>query len=604
MLSVLGWVAVATAQDTSIVPAANRLPWKPGVQGGIPVRSTVCATIAASTYGNGAQDASAGIQNAVQNCPAGQVVMLSAGTFKVNTLIQINKGITLRGAGPKATTLQKTNGAIAGQGNDNLADYQPVIVVGPNRWPRVNESTATNLTSNGNKGATSVTVGNASGFAAGQYVIVDADDYNTGSWIGLPRRSGSATNATMWASDRVVFMRHNPPDAVDDPFPDSLGWFSRSARPVNEIKEIASVSGNTINFTTPLYIDYPTSKGAQIVRYADTHVKYAGVEEMKLTGGSDGQLRFECAAESWTRNIENTVWIGEGVAVNNSFHVEVRDSYIHDAAYSVPGGIAYAVSMANASSDILLENNIILKANKVMVARSSGAGSVVGYNYVDDGLIEYALTFHEVGLNASHMVGSHHVLFEGNEGFNYDSDDTHGSAIYMTIFRNHLTGFRRTVPGGDNARAAGLNFGSWWHVFIGNVMGNPGQMGGWIYEQLGTNSNPNDPFGGAPPIWKLGYQSGQWDQSADPKVLSTVIRDGNFDYVTNSVRWDRGAQALPPSLYLTSKPAFFGSNPWPWVDPTGTTKLAVLPARQRYDTGGGVIVSTPPTAPSGLRIIK
>ena len=39
------------------------------------------------------------------------------------------------------------------------------------------------------------------------------------------------------------------------------------------------------------------------------------------------------------------------------------------------------------------------------------------------------------------------------------------------------------------------------------------------------------------------------------------------------------AQPLPVSLYLSSKPAFFGSNPWPWVDATGTTKLATLPAR-------------------------
>ena len=50
----------------------------------------------------------------------------------------------------------------------------------------------------------------------------------------------------------------------------------------------------------------------------------------------------------------------------------------------------------------------------------------------------------EVGLNASHMVGPHHVLFEGNYGFNWDSDKTHGNAIYHTIFRNHLA---RRPPG-------------------------------------------------------------------------------------------------------------------------------------------------------------
>ena len=84
-------------------------------------------------------------------------------------------------------------------------------------------------------------------------------------------------------------------------------------------------------------------------------------------------------------------------------------------------------------------------------------------------------------------------------------------------------------------------------------------------------------------IWKLGYDPERWTMVPDPKVLSTVIREGNFDYVTNQVHWSGAAQALPASLYLTSRPAFFGTNPWPWVDPTGTTKIYTLPARARYD---------------------
>jgi len=70
------------------------------------------------------------------------------------------------------------------------------------------------------------------------------------------------------------------------------------------------------------------------------------------------------------------------------------------------------------------------------------------------------------------------------------------------------------------------------------------------------------------------------------------------------VKWDRAAQALPNSLYLASKPAFFGSNPWPWVDPTGSVKLYSLPARQRYEAiiSGGTF--TAPAAPTNLRIIR
>ena len=149
--------------------------------------------------------------------------------------------------------------------------------------------------------------------------------------------------------------------------------------------------------------------------------------------------------------------------------------------------------------------------NKVMVVKSSGAGSVVGYNYMDNVFIGNQPEWVEVGINGSHMVGGHHVLFEGNQSNNYDSDDTHGNAFAMTIFRNHLVGHQPKLPGQVNARAAGLMFGSWWHTFIGNVLGEPGM-------------SP------ATAIWSLGYAPAHWEQAPDPKVLATVLRDGNFNY--------------------------------------------------------------------------
>ena len=92
--------------------------------------------------------------------------------------------------------------------------------------------------------------------------------------------------------------------------------------------------------------------------------------------------------------------------------------------------------------------------------------------------------------------------------------------------------------------------------------------------------------------------------------MSTILRDGNFDYFTGLTHWhgiggycnssnSAGATCagqattppavptLPNSLYLTSKPAFFGSNPWPWVDGTNASNPlpGTLPARTRFDAG-------------------
>src|SRR4029079_17796177 len=71
----------------------------------------------------------------------------------------------------------------------------------------------------------------------------------------------------------------------------------------------------------------------------------------------------------------------------------------------------------------------------------------------------------------------------------------------------------------------------------------------------------------------------------DSMVAATTIRDGNFDYASNTVLWDNAPQTLPDSLYLSAKPAFFGADRWPWVDPLGATKLYTLPARARFDAG-------------------
>ena len=561
----------------AIIPADRATVWSPGVPGGIPARTTVCATVNASTYGDGTSDASAGIQAALNACPAGQVVQLSAGTFRINnTYLLMNKGVTLRGAGAGVTFLRKTNGSQQGSYIPIVAD--PVVIIGPSRWNGPNDSTSQNLTADGVKGSYSVTVANGSGFRAGQFVRLDEDNYNTGSWQSLPNRNGQPTSVTIWATDRAVWQRHNPSASEDDGFPESANYFMRFGRPISEIKEVASVSGNVVTFTTPLHIGYRVSHTAQLTRYS-SHVKNAGVEDLTVSGGGDGNVRFESAAYSWMKRVDNARWLGEGVAIQNSFRVEVRDSHIHDAVWPNPGGGGYAISLAHGSSEVLIENNIVMNANKVMVARASGAGSVVGYNYMDNGLIGYDLSWVEVGINGSHMVGSHHMLFEGNYSFNYDSDNTHGNAIYHTVFRNHLSGYRRDYPGMGNARAAGLMFGSWWHSFVGNVMGTAGRTGGWVYNDPGT------PWGSASYIWRLGYDPIHWEQAPDPKVLSTVLREGNYDYVTGQVRWDTTPQAIPASLYLTARPAFFGSLPWPWVDPTGATRLHTLPAKARFDAG-------------------
>ena len=242
-------VTVSNTQSTPIVglPADRLYDWNPGLNsvGGVPDRTTVFTTV----FPGG------DIQAAIDACPPGEVVQLAAGTFTVNNYLLIDKGITLRGAVDPVTNapltfLQKTNGATAG--SYTAPDYQPIIIVGPNRYPQI--GTSTNLTSDAVAGTYSITLASTAGLSPGQFVLLDEDDYTSASFIPLPNRNGSPTSAEILASDRVVFMDHSPSDPGDDPFPDSLTWFSRAGRPLNEIKEIASISGNTVTFTSPITI--------------------------------------------------------------------------------------------------------------------------------------------------------------------------------------------------------------------------------------------------------------------------------------------------------------------------------------------------------------
>ncbi|HEX9308165.1 MAG TPA: glycosyl hydrolase family 28-related protein, partial [Anaeromyxobacter sp.] len=91
---------------TGIIPGNRTTTWKPGIPGGVPTRTTVCATISAATYGNGTTDATAAIQSAINACPANQVVSLPAGTYRLSNVIVLNRPVVLRGAGANSTTLQ------------------------------------------------------------------------------------------------------------------------------------------------------------------------------------------------------------------------------------------------------------------------------------------------------------------------------------------------------------------------------------------------------------------------------------------------------------------------------------------------------------------
>ena len=124
--------AGACIQGNTSSPDRCAIDWTTaGIGGGIPNRTTIYTTINASAYGNGTTDATSGIQTALNACPSGEVVLLSSGTFLINSQLTVPSNCTLRGSGANQTILNaKGTGAVVnlGTSSPNLENWPPISI--------------------------------------------------------------------------------------------------------------------------------------------------------------------------------------------------------------------------------------------------------------------------------------------------------------------------------------------------------------------------------------------------------------------------------------------------------------------------------------------
>ena len=653
--------------------------------GGIPDRTTICATV--NPLGGG-QDDFSNIQNAIDNCPAGEVVQLGAGAFSIHLAdmpIHVSAGITLRGTGNCTgnsspycqTSISVTDGALAYTGgmcgtstsSEGACPNggEPEILMSP-VLPDYNYSWetcgnvganlgtgcgATPLAADAAQGQTTIQVASTSGFTVGSWVLID--EASGAGWVTDPMNQwtgyGSVWAASDWlsssgspATGRVAWAKFDVSldyegdfgAASSDIYPYQAGtpgcWESYCDRPTAELHKIASIgagpcpgSNCTLTFDDPLTIAFRESGGHNAQVYANLYgnnsgggspismLQQAGVENISLLRSPEGGLEMELCVNCWVKNTEVGDWYGGGISMAYSARSELNTVYVHHCWDSVNNGGEYPLALDSASTEMLITNSITNFAGKGMVARAGGAGSVISYNYIDDsmydaesGIGDYWL---DMGINASHYAGPHHVLFEGNWGDNLDNDNTHGNSMYITFFRNLGSGFRMPFtdpsvspmfsglvddftgkgyycPNGlascvANApgplRAAGPMGYNYWFAYVGNVLGTAGKStaaNGWTYSGDFTGSR----------IFMLGWGAGGGGQDPyiDGQSGSYILINGNYDFLNNAVTWVGGTPlTLPNSFYLSSEPAFFtgGSGyPWPWVTPTGSAQIQAGPS--------------------------
>ena len=531
---------ISTA-GAEIIGPDRRITWTPGVSGGIPNRTAECATLSPSGGDDGAA-----IATAIKNCPAEGVVKLNAGMFTLASGFNVNKNITVRGAGPSSTILNVT-----GSGN------QKVSMGGGGFGASIA------MTGGYTRGSMSITVASASNIVAGDLLWIDQNNDNT-TTVVTQMGTGGICN---WCG------------GLD------IGSARGGARTLGQIIKVTGVSNNTLTLEKGLYWDYVATAQPAVLKM--TTVSRAGIEDLQVTQGNSYPARnlifMSFCNECWVQNAELKNGKQRHLEVTFSYRFEVRDSFFHLAdSYGQDHG--YCMSFWDGATDGLVENNIMDTCLLAIAFNGPCAGNVIAYNYSNNVTYTNDPTFLE-GDFATHGAHPYFNLFEGNLGYMAQHDVYWGSSSHNTWFRNRFSGYKAGLSANLHSVIAEAN--QTYLNYVGNILGTAAPA----YKRYETENLSDAGCYNQRDVYKIGYNAGSGDCSAsgnDPKAKSTMIRHGNYDYFNKAVVWDPAItdRNIPISLYLSSKPSWWGTMLWPPVDPTSNPanfSSITIPAKNRFE---------------------
>src|SRR3989442_3951749 len=157
----------ATVPWSGILDPSRAIDWShAGIPGGIPNRTTICASLDPGST-------AAQIDAVIAACPPDQVVFLTAGTFTLSAGLTMKSHVTLRGAGANRTKLVFTGTTQCDRGTP---PYPVICMKGSFSWAGGEENTA-DWTAGYAKGTTVTTLSNAANLRAGEnFLILDQVD--------------------------------------------------------------------------------------------------------------------------------------------------------------------------------------------------------------------------------------------------------------------------------------------------------------------------------------------------------------------------------------------------------------------------------------------
>jgi len=642
LLSALLLGVAAQAHAQSIIAANRRIDWsKAGVIGGIPARTTICATLNPGAT-------AAQISSAIASCAAGGVVYLNAGTYNLTAGITFgaHNNVTLRGAGPNRTFLVFTGvDACAGLGGASICVFNG----NSNSGDAGNWGNYANWTAGYAGGATTITLSAVTNLQVGSTIILDqCNDGLSGNPTGATNSGcatgASADNGNLWVCQAINVCSQQ-----------GATYLSRAPgnRNQTQLVQVTSISGSgpyTVGITPGLYMpNWRSSQSPGAWWSSKKPITMDGVEDLSIDNSGSmagGVIFFFNAYNCWVKNVRSINAYAKHIWSWQSAHITVRDSYIYGTQLAASDSYGTDNLL---SSDLLIENNIFEHVATPLQNEDS-VGVVQSYNFsVDDYYTKGGATQWQQASSYHHGAGDTYHLFEGNIGIALTGDDIHGTADFITAFRNYWNG-RDPAGGSAGGKTQQTNpvqieaFNRYYNI-IGNVLGTPGYHSRYEWAPA-TTTDAGSASSSDVSIYTLGFSGNEGKYWAgppaipdDPFTKTSSMRWGNYDTVTAAVRWDASEvpsglglyanpvpadHTLPASLYLAKRPAWFttlfGSVVWPPIGPdvAGGQLLAGLaykiPAQLCYENtsrtaailnfnANNCYSTAGPTPPTNVRVV-
>ncbi len=393
------------------LPLLSRARWaRAGLGGTSPTNFTTVRNVKDSgAKGNGTTDDTSVITTVIAQAPAGSVVYLPAGTYRLTQPLYLKPDMILRGDGAALTSLVFEGSGTAGR------------CIGIIRWDGNQPTTYVTLTGGMSFGSTEVTVSSVSGFQTGDIIEIEED------------------NDPAWGFTEA--------------------WQLRLPGQINRVMAVDTVNRRLL-LDRHLRHTFTAARNPRLRKLytiANVGIENLFIRRKDAVNGYTIEMKY--AVRCWVRNVESYMTYKSHVWMERSFECDIRQNYFHDAFVFGGGGQGYGVGCGKRTSDCLIEDNVFRHLRHAMIVGIGANGNVYGYNFSTQRALDpvHGTPQADISVHGNYVFMN---LFEGNVLEDADVPDWYWPAgPGNTLFRNRISNSGTAIDAGSNNQN-----------FLGNVL--------------------------------------------------------------------------------------------------------------------------------------